>query len=182
MADILVVVDMQKDFVYGVLGTSEARAIVPNVVKKIEEYMDAGKTVVFTLDSHNTEYDNTNEGKHLPFCHCVEDTYGWYLIDEVENLYRKLFMKRCTPTFRKHTFGSIDLGQWVEEESRYRAVESIEVIGVCTDICVISNILLMKTFAPELEYYVDAKCCAGSVPAGHDAAIKVMKSCHINII
>ena len=183
MTDILVVVDMQKDFIYGALGTPEARAIVPKVYNKIWKYIEAGKEVAFTLDTHNTMYDNTNEGKHLPVCHCVEGTEGWQLVKELDIVYKKLCHDNLrVPTFKKNTFGSVELGEWIKWISHHENLKSIEVIGVCTDICVLSNVLLMKAFAPELEYYVDADCCAGTTPIAHDAALKVMKSCHINII
>lgn len=169
MKRLLVVVDMQKDFIDGSLGTEEARAIVPRVAEKIREYQAAGNEVVFTLDTHGEDYLNTQEGKKLPVIHCVKDTAGW----ELDKALEKFQGKR----FEKPSFGSKDLAAWAAEEG----FDEIELIGLCTDICVISNALLLKAYLPETEITVDGSCCAGVTPQSHTNALEAMKMCQIQI-
>lgn len=170
MRKLLVVVDMQKDFIDGSLGTKEAEAIVPKVKKKIEEYQTAGDEVIFTLDTHEENYLDTQEGKKLPVVHCVRGTDGWELDQSLKDFPGK--------RFEKNTFGSAVVGEYVKEKD----YESIEVIGLCTDICVISNALLIKAFLPETPILVDAACCAGVTPESHENALNAMGMCHIDVL
>lgn len=170
MNKLLVVVDMQKDFIDGSLGSKEAELIVPNVKKKIEEYLIAGDEVIFTLDTHENNYLDTQEGKHLPVIHCIKGTAGWELDDSLKEFSGK--------RFEKNTFGSPAMGSYIGEGT----YESIELIGVCTDICVISNAMLLKAFFPEIPIMVDSTCCAGVTPASHENALNAMKMCQITIL
>lgn len=167
MKKTLIVIDMQNDFINGALGTKEAQAIVPNVKKKIEEYKARGDQIIFTRDTHKSDYLNTNEGKHLPVKHCIEGTYGWIIADEVNYPEYKHINKK--------TFGYT---LWDYEDD----FEEIEIVGLCTDICVVSNALILKAFYPEINITVDASCCAGVTPESHKAALTTMKMCQINVI
>ena len=169
MAKILVVVDMQNDFIDGALGTPEAVAIVPYVKHLIETF--DGK-VLFTRDTHLADYLNTQEGKNLPVKHCIKDTVGWQIHPELETL-------RKTDAIDKLTFGSSALPDVLAKED---AIESITFIGLCTDICVISNAMITKAFFPEVPLYVDAKACAGVTPQSHKNALEAMKMCQITIV
>lgn len=167
MKEILVVVDMQNDFVTGALGGADAQAILPEVRKKISEARNAGTTVVFTRDTHGKDYFSTREGKNLPVLHCVEGTEGWEI---VEGLYAE-----GEKIFDKPTFGSVALAEFIRDGGYERA----EFIGVCTDICVVSNVLLAKAYSPETEIAADAACCAGTSEENHSAALRTMRSCQI---
>jgi len=177
----LIVIDMQNDFITGSLGTKEAQAIVPNVKKKIDEYLERGDEVIFTRDTHDEDYLNTNEGKHLPVKHCIFGTEGW-------EIHHDLDVKDCEH-IDKHTFG---WQFWTSTESAYendeddtyyfRDLEDIEIVGLCTDICVVSNALILKANYPWANITVDASCCASVTPEKHKAALEVMKSCQINVI
>ena len=169
---ILIVVDMQHDFIYGSLGTSEAQAIVQNVKSKIVEYRSDGHHVYFTRDTHYSDYMDTQEGKRLPVPHCINNTFGWKIVDALDNAHRWEI-----DYIDKTTFGYIDWDKRISSNT-----PSIEIIGVCTDICVISNALILKAMFPEAEITVDASCCAGVTPEKHKAALEVMKSCQINVI
>lgn len=171
----LIVIDMQRDFVTGPLGTPEARAIVPNVVRKIEEAKANGTRVYFTKDTHYSDYLNTQEGRNLPVPHCILETEGHDLIPELKPY------ERQRDVYRKETFGSITLAYDMNVEYSMDDVGEIELIGVCTDICVISNALLIKARCPEVRIKVDASCCAGVTPEKHRAALEVMKSCQIEV-
>lgn len=173
---ILVVIDMQNDFVTGTLGSKQAEAIIPNVIAKIKEYQDNGDTVIFTRDTHYNYYLATQEGKNLPIEHCIKDTWGWQIIDGL--------MTNGLPheIYNKETFGSKELIYELNKKYYYEKVESIEFIGLCTDICVVSNVLGTKIIIPEIPIKVDAACCAGVTPEAHDAAITTMKSCQIEIL
>lgn len=174
MSKILIVVDMQNDFVTDSLGTAEARKIMPAVVAKIKEYNVAGDKVFYTRDTHTQDYMNTQEGRNLPVPHCIKDSNGWKLIPEVAAC-----VKDESKIFDKPTFGSKELAEYIlENESD---VEEIELIGVCTDICVVSNALLLKAYMPEMMISVDAKCCAGVTVEKHEAALETMRSCQINV-
>ena len=171
MQNILIVVDMQNDFIDGALGTKEAVAIVPNVKKKIEEFR--GK-VIFTRDTHFENYMDTQEGKNLPVPHCIKDTDGWQIRPELEAL-------RTTEAIDKVTFGSDQLGAFLAAEDAKDKIESVTLIGLCTDICVISNAIITKAFLPEVPVIVDAACCAGVTPESHANALAAMKMCQIKI-
>ncbi len=170
----LVVVDMQKDFITGSLGTGEAKAILPKVVEKIKGY--DGK-IIFTKDTHTSDYLNTQEGKNLPVKHCILNEEGWNLDDQLEEMLHKAEWK----TYNKQTFGSVELAADLKEENDRMPIEEIELCGLCTDICVISNALLLKAFMPEIPIYVDAECCAGVTPESHKNALEAMKMCQIFI-
>ena len=166
---ILAVVDMQKDFVDSALGSAEAVAIVL-AVKELIEGFDG--EVYFTRDTHFENYMSTEEGKHLPVPHCIKDTEGWQIVPELDAL-------RKTEAIDKLTFGSRDL---VDVLSREGEIESITFVGLCTDICVISNAMVVKAFYPEIPLIVDAKGCAGVTPESHARALEAMKMCQINVI
>ena len=171
MKKLLIVVDMQTDFVTGALGTKEAQAIVPAVVKKIKDAKDAGADVMFTLDTHEDNYLETQEGKHLPVPHCIKNTEGWMLVPELSPL-----AEGCTMV-EKPTFGSTRLAHLVGRAG----YDEIELIGLCTDICVISNAMILKASVPETPLSVDASCCAGVTPESHANALSAMKMCQISI-
>ncbi len=171
MQDILIVVDMQNDFITGALGTKEAQEIVPLVKQKIQNF--AG-SVYFTQDTHFGNYLNTQEGQNLPVVHCVKDTPGWRIHPDLEAL-------RTTEALCKPTFGSVELAQFLMQQNAENPVNSITFIGLCTDICVISNALLVKAFLPEVTLIVDAQCCAGVTPQSHQNALAAMKACQIHI-
>lgn len=170
MKRLLIVVDMQKDFVDGALGSSRARTIVPHVIDKIKAYEAAGHEVVFTLDTHFDNYMDTREGKKLPVAHCIRGTSGWELIDEL--------LQFGGTRFEKFTFGSRKLGDYVEKGG----YDSVELIGLCTDICVISNAMVIQAAAPEVPIQVDASCCAGITPDSHRNALDAMAVCQISIV
>ena len=178
----LIVVDMQKDFVNKALGTKEAEAILPAVVKKVQNF---DGEIIFTRDTHFEDYLNTSEGKLLPVEHCIKGTDGWEIVDELEEI---RVSKACV-TYDKITFGCRELAQdmlRIQEEGVAsnqfdQSIQSIELIGLCTDICVVSNALLLKAFLPEVEIKVDAACCAGVTPEKHKAALETMSSCQILI-
>ena len=162
----LIVIDMQNDFVTGPLGTKEAQEIIANVNQKISEYDRRGDEIIFTRDTHYDNYFNTREGKMLPVLHCVCESDGWRIVDGLET-------SDCT-YINKENFG------WRNWDDRN--FEEIEIIGVCTDICVISNALILKAQFPEVKIVVDANCCAGTTPELHEAALRVMRSCQIDVI
>lgn len=166
MKKTLIVVDMQKDFIDGALGTKEAVAIVENVKKKIAEYHAKGEEIIFTRDTHQSDYLNTNEGKHLPVEHCIEGTPGWKLFEGLE-VPGAIYID-------KPTFGYM---KWEEY-----ALEEVEMVGLCTDICVVSNALIIKAIYPEIKVTVDARCCAGVTPESHRAALTTMKMCQVEVI
>ena len=166
---ILVVVDMQNDFIDGALGTPEAVAIVPYVKEVIETF--DGK-VLFTRDTHFANYMDTQEGKNLPVPHCIQGTPGWEIHPDLEAL-------RTTEAIDKLTFGSSALPQVLAQEDK---IDSITFVGLCTDICVISNVMLTKAFFPEVPLFVDAKACAGVTPQSHKNALEAMKVCQVTIV
>ncbi len=172
MQNFLIVVDMQNDFIDGALGTAEAVAIVDNVKAKIEGF--DGK-VIFTRDTHFADYLTTQEGRNLPVEHCIKDTYGWQIRQELDAL-------RKTPAVDKPTFGSDELAVMLKAENENERIESVTLIGLCTDICVISNAMLIKAFLPEVKIIVDAACCAGVTPESHKTALSAMKMCQIEIV
>ena len=174
MKKFLIVVDMQRDFVDGALGSPEAAAIVPNVVRKLEGF---DGEIVATFDTHRENYMDTSEGKKLPVPHCVGGTPGWALDSAVAAaLERKGFT-----AVEKPTFGSTALPGVLREKAGEEDF-SVELVGLCTDICVVSNALLLKAHFPEKQIRVDASCCAGVTPKSHEAAIATMASCQIDIL
>lgn len=172
---VLIVVDMQKDFVSGALGTPEAVGIVPRVADRVAEGIRLGERILFTRDTHGPDYPDTQEGRKLPVPHCIRGTEGWEIVAELtaDTLGRTVI--------DKPTFGSAELGETLAALDRQERVEKITLIGLCTDICVISNALLAKAFLPEAEIAVDASCCAGVTPASHKTALAAMKVCQITV-
>ena len=171
----LVVVDMQHDFVDGALGTPEAQGIVASVAAKAQAF---DGTVVFTKDTHYSDYLQTLEGKNLPVEHCLHGTPGWELMPELQAIRDE----RNSFVFEKTTFASLDLAMWLAEENVAEPIESIELIGLCTDICVVSNALLIKGWIPEVPLKVDASLCAGVTPDSHKAALTTLRSCQVEVI
>lgn len=171
---ILIVIDMQNDFVTGSLGTKEAKSIVPNVVSKINTYrQNKDNMIIFTRDTHDNNYLKTLEGIKLPILHCIIDTKEWQIIPEIK-------VNPDDAIINKKTFGFDKWG--CELYNIIKSVEEIEICGLCTDICVISNALFLRTLYPNMPITIDAKCCAGVTPEKHLAALEVMKSCQIDII
>ena len=165
----LIVVDMQNDFIDGALGTVEAQAIVPYVKEKIASF---DGRVIFTRDTHFENYMETAEGKHLPVPHCIKGTHGWQIRPELDAL-------RKTEPIDKITFGAKELVEYLKNETN---IESVTFLGLCTDICVISNVMLVKAFYPELPISVDARGCAGVTPESHKNALSAMQMCQIEIL
>ena len=172
MQDVLVVVDMQNDFIDGALGTKEAVAIVTKVEEKIRNF---NGTVLFTRDTHENWYLETQEGKKLPVPHCIRDTEGWQIRRELDIL-------RKTEPVDEETFGSTDLADDLVAMNIDDEIKSITFVGLCTDICVISNALLVKAALPEVPIIVDAACCAGVTPESHENALKAMEMCQVEVI
>ena len=171
MQDILLVVDMQVDFVDGSLGTPEAQSIVSNVVEKMKDFQGP---VLFTQDTHGEDYLETQEGKLLPVEHCIRGTEGWKIVDEIADA-------RQGPVIEKDTFGARDLPGRLLEMNQEDPIRSITLVGLCTDICVISNALMIKVYLPEVEILVDASCCAGVTPESHKIALEAMKVCQVSV-
>lgn len=170
---VLVVVDMQKDFIDGALGTPEAVEIVPRVLQKIREF---DGLVVATRDTHEENYLDTQEGIKLPVRHCIRGTKGWEIHPEIQKLLTE-------EPIDKPTFGSVELGQMLKaRQDSGETVESITLVGLCTDICVISNALLLKAYLPETQVIVDASCCAGVTLESHEQALNAMKMCQVEIV
>lgn len=176
--DILVVVDMQKDFIDGALGTKEAEAIVESVKEKIKKY-DI-ENVFVTMDTHKEDYMGTREGKYLPVEHCVKGTPGWELSSELKEVLDG------AKVYEKPTFGSVALAEDIRDlaakEDPSGKGMNVELIGLCTDICVVSNAMLIKAMLPEANVKVDSSCCAGVTPEKHEAALETMRSCQIDVL
>lgn len=175
MSKYLVVIDMQNDFIDGVLGTEEAKAILPKVIEKVTSFKE---TVMFTRDTHEENYLETQEGRNLPVEHCIRGTKGW----ELQKDLNEYAMKNHSLIFDKPAFGSTGLAGCVSGIARMAPIDQIELVGVCTDICVISNALLLKAALPDTEIIVDASCCAGVTPESHKTALAAMKACQVTII
>ena len=173
---ILIVVDMQKDFIDGSLGTPEAQAIVPAAAERIRACRRAGYALIATLDTHGTDYMDTSEGRKLPVPHCVRGTEGWRLNPAIAEALGDAAL------VEKPTFGSVRLPEIVSELAEGAQALRIELMGLCTDICVVSNALLLKAHFPEAAIAVNAACCAGVTPQKHEAALETMRSCQIDII
>lgn len=178
---VLIGVDLQNDFVSGALGTQEARNIIPKVKAKVASAVNEGDIVVFTRDTHGENYLETTEGKHLPVKHCVKNTWGWEIVEGIipEGYEPKII--------DKPTFGSLDLAGFIRELMQEQASEGIEVVeielfGLCTDICVVTNTLILKTHFPDIAITVDASCSAGVTVESHNAALLTMKMCQVNVI
>jgi nicotinamidase-related amidase len=175
----LIVIDMQNDFITGPLGTPEAQAIVPKVKAKIEEAYRNGDLIIYTQDTHFAGYLNSREGNALPVKHCIHGTEGW----KIHNELRVPIEYRNAWTICKFTFGARKLPEMIETDGVAMYCDEIEIVGVCTDICVVSNALLLKAHLYEaMNITVDASCCAGTTPENHKAALQVMKCCQINVI
>ena len=167
--EILIVVDMQNDFIQGTLGTKEAQEILSNVCNKIAHWTGE---IYFTRDTHKENYLETQEGKNLPVLHCIKNTHGWELHSDIQK-----FVK--SDPINKEGFGSIPLMELLK--TMEKKITSITIIGLCTDICVISNAIMLKAFLPETIIKVDASCCAGVTPESHECALNAMKMCQITI-
>ena len=172
MRRLLIVIDMQNDFIDGALGTAEALAIVENVKKKIRSYPAAD--VIATMDTHGEDYMTTQEGRNLPVPHCILGTEGWQLRPDIADLLDGAAI------YEKPTFGSVKLAEDLRALAEKEEME-LELIGLCTDICVVSNALLLKAAMPETPISVDASCCAGVTPESHLAALATMRACQINV-
>jgi nicotinamidase-related amidase len=171
MNKVIIVVDMQDDFVDGSLGTKEAQAMLPHLVQKLARAQKSHNVdLVFTMDTHNEDYLQSSEGKKLPVEHCIKGTQGWKIVPQLQ-----AFKEVATAVVEKPTFGSIELPGLVAN------YDEIELVGLCTDICVISNALLLKAFYPEKKISVDPSCCAGVTPESHENALSAMKMCQIDI-
>lgn len=171
MKSLLVVVDMQKDFVSGALGTAGAREILPRVEKKVRDAKAGGVSLAYTMDTHKQGYLETQEGKNLPVVHCVEGTDGWALCPELSGLLAD------AKAFHKPSFGSLALGEYVKNEG----FDRVELVGVCTGICVISNAVLIKAYAPEVAVFVDGDACACVTPESHQTALDAMKLLQVTV-
>lgn len=177
MSKILVVIDMQNDFITGSLGTKEAQGIVERVVEKIESYKQEGHKVIYTRDTHEVNYLETSEGKQLPIEHCIKETWGWHLAEAIQKT-----VISSSQIYDKGTFGSVELGEKIKVLSEEEPHLEVELVGLCTDICVVSNALLIKAYVPEMPITVDSACCAGVTPESHEMALGTMKMCQINVI
>lgn len=168
----LIIIDAQNDFITGSLGTEEARQMLPHLLDKAREF--SGE-ILMTQDSHTEDYLSTQEGRTLPIEHCLTGTEGWKFPPALEALREE----RGVKVYPKSSFGSTALVSALKEAYDAGLLDSVELVGICTDICVVSNALMIKSALPELPVYVDASCCAGVTPEKHDAALEVMKSCQI---
>lgn len=174
MSSFLVVVDMQNDFVSGALGSPEAQTVLPKVIEKIKAYKGQ---IMYTRDTHAEDYLGTQEGHNLPIVHCVRDTEGWQLCPGI----REQAEAAKSLIFDKEVFGSLSLAGCLSGIEKVSHIEEVELVGVCTDICVISNALILKAALPETKIIVDASCCAGVTPASHENALEAMKACQVEI-
>ena len=170
MKRLLIIIDMQNDFITGTLGTPQAQQILPNVKARIGEYKERGDRVIFTRDTHDDNYMATQEGKRLPVLHCIKGTEGHTIADELDT-------EGCE-IFDKPTFGSLELAEKVAAGG----FDEVELCGLCTDICVVSNALILKAQLPETKVTVDARCCAGVTVESHKAALQTMKMCQVDVI
>jgi len=180
---VLIVVDMQYDFIDGALGTEEAVSIVDNVVGRIEN--SVGELILFTKDTHQEDYLDTPEGKKLPVRHCIQETDGWHIHEAVLGAWRRNVSTIRIPelhenTFIKPVFGSVDLVKFLK--SHEADIKEIEILGLCTDICVVSNAIMIKNTMPDVSINVNAACCAGVTPQSHAEALNVMKMCQIDVV
>lgn len=172
MRKLLIVIDMQKDFTYGALRNEDAIAVIQKVKEKVEKFKGE---VIFTLDTHGDDYMHTQEGRKLPVPHCIKGSEGHELVDELKPYAENRLV------LEKETFGSVKLGEILKEMNASDPLEEITLIGVCTDICVISNAMIAKAALPEVTVKVDSACCAGVTPESHNIALEAMKACQIEI-
>lgn len=170
MRKVIVVIDMQNDFIDGALGTKEAQVMLPHLVAKLEREKDA--LLIFTQDTHSKNYMETQEGRNLPVPHCIKPEKGWEIAPSLQP-----FVKKAAAVIEKPAFGSLELPKAVAKLQP----DEVELVGLCTDICVISNAMILKAAFPELTVAVDASCCAGVTPASHDNALQAMKMCQVDI-
>lgn len=173
MRKILIVIDMQNDFIDAALGTKEAVAIVEAVKDKIRSWIPGD--IFATMDTHEEHYLDTQEGRNLPIRHCIKGTDGWQIRPDIAELLTD------AKIYEKPTFGSVAMAQDLKKISENEEIE-LELIGLCTDICVVSNALLLKAMMPEVRISVDAACCAGVTPESHEMALNTMRSCQMNVI
>ncbi|MBR5761083.1 MAG: cysteine hydrolase [Lachnospiraceae bacterium] len=174
MKKALVVVDMQVDFTTGALENAEAVKVIPSIVKKVNDAFEAGEDVFFTRDTHADNYMATEEGKNLPIPHCIKGTAGWEIVPEL----KALSEKPGVTIVDKPVFGSVSLGELLKERASY---DEVELVGVCTDICVISNAMIVRAFLPDTHVKVDASCCAGVTVESHKNALEAMKVCQVEV-
>ena len=172
---VLFVIDMQVDFVTGALANEEAQNIVGNIAAKVKAYQDAGHAVFFTKDTHGESYMETQEGRLLPVEHCIVGTPGWEIVEGLREFATK------DNTLEKGAFGSLELPKWVYKKTD-GDFDEMEFCGVCTDICVINNAMIMKAAFPEIALTVDSSCCAGVTPESHQNALQAMAACQMNIL
>ena len=180
---VLIIVDMQRDFIDGALGTPEAAAIVESVAKRVTD--SENELIIFTQDTHGENYLSTPEGKKLPVPHCIKDTEGWFIDDTIFNAWKNntntiIAEDLDNNTFTKPVFGSTDLVSYLEV--RRDKISEIEILGVCTDICVVSNALMIKNTMPSIKISVNAALCAGVTPKSHQEALNVMQMCQVDVI
>lgn len=172
MKKAVVVVDMQNDFIDGSLGSKEAQEMLPRLKDKLQKVVENDEVgLIFTMDTHSENYLSTQEGQNLPVEHCIKGTHGWEITDELTN-----FVKQAKAVVEKPAFGSMDVIKWLS------GVDEVELVGLCTDICVISNALLIKAAYPEAVVSVDSACCAGVTPESHKNALEAMKMCQIKVL
>lgn len=182
---ILVVIDVQNDFVTGTLANKHAQKVIPEIVNLVKKFGDDGCPIIFTKDTHDDDsYLDSQEGKKLPIKHCICGTHGRDIVYEV---YGSIPQDNDdTKIIEKCTFGKSDLGKYVcdiiHSREKYRCIDKIYICGFCTDICVITNALILKACMPEIEIYVVSDACAGTTPEKHNMALEIMKSCQINVI
>lgn len=170
MRKVIVVIDMQNDFIDGALGSKEAQVMLPHLVAKLEREKDA--LLIFTQDTHSKNYMETQEGRNLPVPHCIKPEKGWEIAPSLQP-----FVKMAAAVIEKPAFGSLELPKAVAKLQP----DEVELVGLCTDICVISNAMILKAAFPELPVAVDASCCAGVTPASHDNALQAMKMCQVDV-
>lgn len=170
MRKVIVVIDMQNDFIDGALGTKEAQVMLPHLVAKLEREKDA--LLIFTQDTHSKNYMETQEGRNLPVPHCIKPEKGWEIAPSLQP-----FVKKAAAVIEKPAFGSLELPKAVAKLQP----DEVELVGLCTDICVISNAMILKAAFPELPVAVDTSCCAGVTPASHDNALQAMKMCQVDV-
>ncbi len=175
MKKILVVVDMQNDFVTGALKNDMALEIVDYVKYEVDRAEANKDIIIFTMDTHDENYMDTEEGKNLPVPHCIENTDGWQIVDKLRPYANRGIV------ITKETFGSVELGEIVRKHCDFERIEKIEFMGICTDICVLSNVALTKAFVPNVPIVVNAKCCAGVTEESHDTALNAMKAIQVKI-
>ena len=175
MNSVLLVIDAQNDFIDGSLGSKEAVLALPNIIKKVKGF---DGQVIFTRDTHGENYLETSEGKHLPVVHCIKDTAGWQLAKELD----EFRIKTNSVVFDKPTFGFIECAKYLKGLYEEGKLDEVTLVGYCTDICVISNALLLKAVLPELPLKIDPSCCAGVTPEKHNAALITMASCQVEVL